>query len=270
MWKSFAAYATMLLFFRRAERVVMLHSDRPVHLVDRMVTGMMLRTCLMVWADSQSTAERAARVVGVDRIRKLSFRTSALSASPRKAPRLDFVFWGRLTALKNIPAALDLIHTLKKSHQNISFTVIGPDTGCLADLQARVAARGLEPSVAFLGYRRHSDIVSLAENCSFFLQLSHQEGMAMSVVEAMQLGLVPVVTPVGEIVNYCRHMENGIIHRDIPSTVAAIEAAVANPERYAAMSRAAIETWRDAPLYADDFAAAAAELFATTREGVRP
>lgn len=89
----------------------------------------------------------------------------------------------------------------------------------------------------------------------------------MSVVEAMQLGLVPVVTPVGEIANYCRHMENGIIHDDLASTAAAIEAVVADPERYAAMSRAAIETWRDAPLYADDFAAAADELFAATGAG---
>jgi glycosyltransferase involved in cell wall biosynthesis len=177
------------------------------------------------------------------------------------------VFWGRLTPLKNLRAALDLIYRIQRLHNDTIFTVIGPDSGTGNALHAKVAALRLTQQVTFLGYRSHDEIISLAATSSFFLQLSHQEGMAMSVVEAMQLGLVPVVTPVGEIANYCRHMENGIIYRDITSTVAAVEQIVADPARYRAMSRAAIETWRDAPLYADDFAAAAAELFARTRGG---
>ena len=50
-----------------------------------------------------------------------------------------------------------------------------------------------------------------AKKCSFFLQLSFYEGFAMSVIEAMQLGLVPVVTNVGEISNYCIDNFNGVI-----------------------------------------------------------
>jgi glycosyltransferase involved in cell wall biosynthesis len=189
---------------------------------------------------------------------------------PKRKADLKFVFWGRLTPLKNLLEAVDLISLLTDRHEDVSFVVIGPDAGCLSALESKIQLLGLKRQVELTGYRSQNEIAALAENASFFLQLSHQEGMAMSVVEAMQLGLVPVVTPVGEIANYCRHMENGIIHRDIPSTVAAIEAVVADPERYTAMSRAAIDTWRNAPLYADDFAAAAAELFAATEASARP
>ena len=40
----------------------------------------------------------------------------------------------------------------------------------------------------------------------------------MSVLESMQLGLIPIVTDVGEIKNYCVHNHNSIIFKDMELT----------------------------------------------------
>ena len=38
--------------------------------------------------------------------------------------------------------------------------------------------------------------------------------MAMSVAESMQLGLIPLVTNVGQIKNYCKNHKNSIIYNE--------------------------------------------------------
>ena len=84
----------------------------------------------------------------------------------------------------------------------------------------------------------------------------------MAVVEAMQLGLVPVVTPVGEMGRYCRDGENAIVV-DVARLDAAAEQIAAlldEPARYSSMSKAARAIWSDCRLYADDVCAAAQEL----------
>ena len=40
----------------------------------------------------------------------------------------------------------------------------------------------------------------------------------MSVLESMQMGLIPIVTNVGELQNYCIDNKNSIIFKDIEST----------------------------------------------------
>ena len=55
------------------------------------------------------------------------------------------------------------------------------------------------------------DISKKLTEYNFYIQLSDFEGMAMSVLESMSLGLIPVVTNVGEISNYGRHKLNSFI-----------------------------------------------------------
>ena len=46
----------------------------------------------------------------------------------------------------------------------------------------------------------------------------HFEGASMSVMDAMQLGLVPIVTTVGEISKYCKHKYNSLVITDNQGT----------------------------------------------------
>ena len=57
-----------------------------------------------------------------------------------------------------------------------------------------------------------NQIPNLIRGYDFYIQLSDVEGMAMSVIESMSLGLIPVVTKVGEISLYCEHGKNSLCY----------------------------------------------------------
>lgn len=84
----------------------------------------------------------------------------------------------------------------------------------------------------------------------------------MSVVEAMQLGLVPVVTAVGEIGRYVRDGENGLLvdPQSLRASAERIARLLQSPEEIQRLSRSASNTWSDAPLYSEDFCARAIAL----------
>ena len=137
--------------------------------------------------------------------------------------------------------------------------IVGPDGGMAATLRDRVNARGLTERVLFGGPMNHAEIFREAAFASFYLQTSPDEGMALSVVEAMQAGLVPVVPPVGEIAHYCRDGETAVFVREDMAAVDAVLALLANPDRYRQMSLAAAQYWQAKPIYRNDFLAAARE-----------
>ena len=95
-------------------------------------------------------------------------------------------------------------------------------------------------------------IKNYAKKCSFFLQLSFFEGFAMSVVEAMQLGLVPVVTNVGEISRYCIDNFNSVIYKSDIETFEDISKLLDNEEHYLNMRKNAIENWFNHKTYKQD------------------
>jgi len=67
--------------------------------------------------------------------------------------------------------------------------------------------------------------------------------MAISVIEAMQAGLVPIVTPVGEITGYCSDGVNSVFFEKIDDCVARIGSIIDGKECYSAMSTNAVDTW---------------------------
>ena len=259
LWKTFLAYMLVVLLFPGTRRAVMLHSERPAHALDRTCTAAMIRMAHLVWGDSASSLRRAHGTVAADRLREVSFLMDRLAGDCRTEPAPAFIYWGRLDPLKNIPLALELVKEVRDRFGSVSFVIIGPDAGSLDAARAKAAALGLEEDVTFLGYRTRDEIVAHARGARFFLQLSQQEGAAMSVMEAMQCGLVPVVTPVGQIAHYCRHMHDAVIFEDMTSTVSAIIDVLEDPEQYAEMNRAAAAKWTGTALYAEDFVAAASE-----------
>ena len=88
--------------------------------------------------------------------------------------------------------------------------------------------------------------------------------MALSVVEAMQLGLVPVVTPVGEIASYTQDGISAIWvgpnEEGDTAAAAAILDLLDRPNKWREMRRAALSSWVDRALYADDVLLAAEEI----------
>lgn len=255
LWRSCIA-ALLAKMLRPQLRVVLfLHMARDAHAIDRWLTRAMARHAVEIWADSAETACR--RLPGRSADRVIPFITARLSPArpaPLTAPR--FLYWGRLHPRKDLLRALGLFAAVHRRHPDANFEIIGPDGGARARIESCIAQLDLGDAVNLVGPLDQAAIARRAGRATFYLQTSREEGMAMSVVEAMQLGLVPVVTPAGEIARYCRAGVNAILIAGQDSAADEAAAAevvdsLADPARLGALRAAAIGTWAEAPLYAE-------------------
>lgn len=122
-----------------------------------------------------------------------------------------FVFLGRINKVKNLPAAIELIRFLRSRSVPAMLDIFGKnDDGHEDQLKTLIQELNLNQSVHFKGEITGDQKWSVFSSYHFHIQLSFSEGMAMSVTEAMQNGLVCVVSPVGEIANYAEDMKSAI------------------------------------------------------------
>jgi len=266
LWKTIVAFLVMRLLLRDRKFVLFVHSDRSSHVFDRLATSLMARWSHAVWADSASAlegrlGERRHRL----RTRIISFILHKSVAIVRDGPKPLFAYWGRLNRIKGIDQAIALFYRIAVRRPDARFLIIGPDSGALEGLKQQVHGLGLDGRVTFAGAMTMPEISEATADASFFIQLSKQEGMAMSVIEAMQLGLVPVVTPVGAIKDYCRDEENAVVFSGIEDAADRIEVLLGDADLYRATSRSAMAQWTDAPLYQDDFIMAARDVIDATQ-----
>ena len=261
LWKSAPAMLAAAALAPRTRRVLFLHSDRRVHLADKVASWLQARLAHEVWADCRRSLEGLAPLMPAGKpTRVISFMARRLAAATRTTPRPRFIFWGRLTPLKRIDRAIDLFAEVARDRPDARFTIIGPDDGSEAGLRAQVAALGLTDQITFTGPKSQEEIAVLAADHDVFVQLSEQEGAAMSLIEAMQLGLVPIVTPVGEMGAYVRPLETGVIYQGEAQAAADIARILGDQTLFATISAAAVDHWRGARLYHEDLLAGAEAL----------
>lgn len=124
------------------------------------------------------------------------------------------IYWGRAVEAKRLDRSLELMAALEEAAPGaFTLDIISPETPTLQAILATAHDRSLP--LNWLGAGKADHILAHAVDASFFLQLSEYEGLAMSVREALALGLVPVVTPVGAIRHYTEdgvnavHVRNG-------------------------------------------------------------
>ncbi len=256
MWRCTPAALALKAAFPRVPLVLMFHCHRVVSLPDRLGASVLRRVARECWADSPATL--AARLGdAADEGRVVSFVLAAPDPVTSPAPRPHFVFWGRLIAAKGLDRALRVIGALRARGVAARFTIVGPDEGEGAALKAQAADLRIADAVTFAGASDRAGIAQAAAEASFYLQPSRFEGMAMSVVEAMSAGLVPVVTPVGGIADYARDGENALVYDgdDAEGVAARVAALLAHPTRFGAMREAAIATFAGRGTYADSIRA---------------
>lgn len=191
-----------------------------------------------------------SRLMRMARSRSSETSTEAVPTVPSPGSR-RLVYWGRAAGQKRLDRALELVAVLEaRRPQRFVLDLICPESDLLRDLLASARSRDLP--VNWLGPRDAAEICGIAETASFFVLLSEFEGLAMSVREALALGLVPVVTCVGEIGEYTQdgtnsiHVSNGGTDEREDVTVADLESAAeriialdADSEQLSAMSEAA-------------------------------
>jgi glycogen synthase len=260
LWRSCAVLLVIKLVRPKTKAVTFLHLASDVHWPDKVLNRMAMQFSTEIWADSKTTLEARVPKALRGRARVISFLVARRTEPQYALPDTRFLFWGRLHPQKGLVRALRIFAGVQAVLPKATFHLIGPDGGARVELETEVKRLGLDGNVFLLGPMAQADIFDFARSCSFYLQTSVDEGMAMAVIEAMQLGLVPVVTPVGEIRRYCHDSENAIVVTAEVDAVKRVIALIGDKARYQRMSRAAFATWQDQPLYRDDVVAACTRL----------
>lgn len=265
LWRSCVLLIALKLLRPQTRVVTFLHSTVDKHFLDRILSRIAIYLSFEIWADSQATLSTRVPMRFRGRARVISFLVHRLQAPADRAVNPRFVFWGRLHPQKGLVRALQLFARVQATEPSAVFHIIGPDGGARSALEAEVARLQLQACVRFHGPMVQADIFRLATDCGFYLQTSENEGMAMSVVEAMQLGLVPIVTSVGEIGRYCVQGKNALLVNSDEDVIEDILELLGEEQRYHVLSQAAVATWADKPLYAESVLAACRQLLASEK-----
>lgn len=210
LWKS--AAVVNLMGKRRFLHIGFIHSSKFAHIADRFFLTWQIKNSHLLLADSKSAYSFIHSIKPKAKVEvvPLIFHSGISKGKTLSGSTLKFCFIGRLHPVKGIDQTLEFIKLLHANDINFQFDFYGNDEGELGKIKVFIQDN---PSVNlyYKGVAIPWKVQNILSDYHFFVQFSKYEGMAMSVVEAMQNGVVPIVTNVGEIANYAAHLENAII-----------------------------------------------------------
>jgi len=260
LWRAHIVGIACRVLLRKS-LVTFLHLPHPANILDRIVTDISLSLSSSVWADSITTLNRRAAAYAGKKSSIISMKVDDLSAYSYVRPAFDpsFVFWGRLVPQKCIVSALQIFHRIHVRYPNARFVIMGPDSGHVPRFYYEIDSLGLGDCVFLrLGLPR-DQILRESVRYTFFLQTSLVEGACISVQEALSLGLIPVVTPVGEIGNYCHDEKNALIIESVCGDQV-VEKLTSNESSIRELSLNATKTFQAEELYSTSFIKALQDL----------
>lgn len=260
LWRSSIISIAYNLYSRLLNKnnskfVLFLHVNKFGHILDKIFTTIAMYLADEIWCDSKATQLAMLRQKKLFKKSKvISFLVNTdVELFPNESKEDNFVFWGRLAKQKRIDKAIKLFSKVHLSKPNSMFYIYGPDGGELSNLKALVQELKLENHVLFMGEKEPGQYPVQATSSIFFINTSSHEGMAIAVTEAMQLGLIPIVTPVGEVARYCKDNQNSIYFKDEKTTAERIIQVLSDKQLQMSLSQNAIAYWNNKLNYSQDF-----------------
>ncbi len=132
---------------------------------------------------------------------------------------------GRLTQQKNFKRFIETIDLVHR-HRTVRAVIVGPDCGCMAELQEQINALGLQAAVQLLGSL--PDARELISAADIFLLSSDHEGMPNVILEAMAAGVPCVTTPVNSVRDLILSGHTGCVSSFEPAELARCVARLAD------------------------------------------
>lgn len=155
------------------------------------------------------TAPIAVITAGID--------TSRFSPNGAR-PRYDLVTVARLVPVKRLDRLLELASLLARRRPATQIAIVG-DGPLRAELESRARRLGLGPNVCFLG--AVNDVPTILRQSRLFVLTSESEGLSIAMLEAMAVGVPPVVPPVGELASFVEDGQTGLlIDPSVPASAA--------------------------------------------------
>jgi glycosyltransferase involved in cell wall biosynthesis len=225
LWKAAMLGIAVKLFRRKTNYVEFVHNSTYFNFLDRVVTKSAIQCSDIVFCDSLSAKEFINRQYFNKPVRIISFLRfpSPATWAPKTGIRLRALYVGRFHEQKRVDWLVLLVKTFVDNGLPFEVDLFGRDDGSMSLVRSLIAKYHLEKHISIKGETAANEIKDLFPLYDFYFQTSAVEGMAMSVVEAMQHGLICVLTNAGEIRNYATNRENAIIIEDISDLSAVVE-----------------------------------------------
>ncbi|MBL8133247.1 MAG: glycosyltransferase [Anaerolineae bacterium] len=167
-------------------------------------------------------------------------QVAARSKTMATPVRLILVGW--MLRSKGVERALRVAALLRADGVAISLDLIG-DGHERQELEALAASLGLDDCVTFHGWLARTDLAPFYTRAHLMLFPTNSEGWPKVISEAMAYGVVPLASAVSAIPQYLTEFQTGmaIPAEDIEAYAAAIRAYAADPARWQAESKRAVE-----------------------------
>ena len=120
------------------------------------------------------------------------------------------VFSGRLTPWKGVQMLIKIVAKLKEQYDDIIFEVLGggSELGKLKKLARKI---GVGESVKFRGQVSEEETHRIFASSTIFVLNTNYEGLSHAILNAMQVGVPVITTPVGGNPELIKDEENGLL-----------------------------------------------------------
>jgi len=233
LWRAQLVGVFLKLLMPRTKVIFFVHSAKDAHFLDYFLSRLTLIMATEVWGDSITSLKERFRHTSkkIQTGRIVVFNARNINKLKQQSVKPNFIFWGRVGKEKGVSRALIIFSKIHKYYPHATFRIIGSDGGTLSEVKNLCDSLNINNAVTFYNEMEFLQIQKFAEKSCFYLQTSLYEGAAMSVMESMKLGLLPIVTPVGEISRYCTS-NNSVIVRSNNEAVRDIMMVLESNERY--------------------------------------
>jgi len=175
---------------------------------------------------------------GID-IDKFSCKWDKTNYMHKEKSVITIVTVARLDTKKGYEYGLRAIAMLIKKHPNLQYIIVG-DGSLLDDLTRHVKTLGIQKNVHFMGKKSHDEIPKILKKSDIFLLPSitsysgNEEGVPVSLMEAMSVGLPVVSTYHAGIPELIEHNKNGFLvqEKNIKALTDTLEFLVEHPEEW--------------------------------------
>jgi glycosyltransferase involved in cell wall biosynthesis len=164
--------------------------------------GHFCKSQLMLYTDIKSWDKFHIIRCGIDP-QKFAYRRPS-----RKAKQLLYV--GRLDAEKGVPILFSSLQLLNEQHYEVELVLLG-DGADRAYLENLARELNIQNQVIFKGFVNQSTIAKCLYDCDIFVLPSFAEGIPVSFMEAMCVGVPVVATNVGGVSELVKNRETGLI-----------------------------------------------------------
>ena len=183
-------------------------NDRKKRLIKRVYNK-----CSILVALSEEWKEKLSSIVPEEKIKVVEnysiLKEDAMNARLNRTCNKKILFLGEIGKRKGCYDIPPIAKKINGIFPEVEFVIAG--SGEVENLKSILSKKGLDKNVIFPGWVRDDRKDKLLRECDIFFLPSYNEGMPMSILDAMGYGLPIVSTNVGGITKIVLDGENGYI-----------------------------------------------------------